>query len=107
MSLSGSKSNQPSRQRPLPLAKPKPYSIERRFRMMQTGSAGLALLLIATVLFWNQYFQNRLDTSLSHLHATLTLETQIHAGHEVTEHIFWLAYFSKDPALQLKFQEHS
>jgi len=107
MSLSGSNLNQSAQQKPLPLAKPKPYSIERRFRMMQTGSAALALLLIATVLFWNQYFQNRLDTSLSHLHSTLSLETQIHAGHEVTEHTFWLAYFSKDPALQLKFQEHS
>jgi signal transduction histidine kinase/CheY-like chemotaxis protein len=107
MSLSASKSNLPSQQKHLRSAKPKPYSIERRFRMMQTGSAALALLLIATVLFWNQYFQNRLDTSLRHLHSTLSLETQIHAGHEVTEHAFWLAYFSKDPALQLKFHEHS
>jgi signal transduction histidine kinase/CheY-like chemotaxis protein len=107
MSLSASNLHQPSQQKSLPLAKPKPYSIERRFRMMQTGSAGLALLLIATVLFWNQYFQNRLDTSLSHLHSTLSLETQIHAGHEVAEHSFWLAYYSKDAALQLKFQEHS
>jgi signal transduction histidine kinase/ActR/RegA family two-component response regulator len=107
MSLSGSNPNQTPQRKPLPFAKPKPYSIERRFRMMQTGSAALALLLIATVLFWNQYFQNRLDTSLRHLHSTLSLETQIHAGHEVTEHAFWLAYFSKDAALQLKFQEHS
>jgi len=88
-------------------AKPKPYSIERRFRLMQTGSAGLALLLISTVLIWNQYFQNRLDTSLRQLHATLSLETQVHAGHEVTEHAFWLAYFSKDAEIQRNFNEHS
>jgi len=31
-------------------ARPKPYSIERRFLLMQAGSASLALLLIATVL---------------------------------------------------------
>jgi two-component system, NtrC family, sensor kinase len=88
-------------------AKPKPYSIERRFLLMQAGAAGLALLLIATVLFWNQYFHHRLGASLQQLTSTLALETQIHAGHERTEHAFWEAYYSKDPNTIREFQESS
>lgn len=74
---------------------------------MQAGAAGLALLLIATVLFWNQYFHHRLGASLQQLTSTLALETQIHAGHERTEHAFWEAYYSKDPNTIREFQESS
>lgn len=88
-------------------ARPKPYSIERRFLLMGAASAGLALLLIATVLFWNQYFHNRLGTSLEQLNATLALETQIQAGHETTEHAFWEGYYSKQAAPVREFEERS
>jgi phosphoglycerate-specific signal transduction histidine kinase len=88
-------------------ARPKPYSIERRFLLMQAGSAGLALLLIATVLFWNQYFHHRLGASLEQLNATLGLETEMHAGHEDTEHAFWEGYYSTQPALINEFEERS
>ena len=88
-------------------ARPKPYSIERRFLLMQAGSAGLALLLIATVLWWNQYLHHRLGTTLEQLNTTLELETQIHAGHETTEHAFWEGYFSKEEGPIHEFEEHS
>lgn len=74
---------------------------------MQAGVAGLALLLIATVLFWNQHFQRRLGVSLQQLNATLVLETQVHAGHERAEHAFWEAYYSKDPKTMHEFEESS
>ena len=63
---------------------PKPYSIERRFRMMQAASSALALLLISLVLYWNQTFDRRLQLSLTQLHETLLLSSQIHARHEST-----------------------
>jgi two-component system NtrC family sensor kinase len=88
-------------------AGPKPYSIERRFLLMRAGSACLALLLIATVFLWNQYFHERLGTSLEQLNATLGLETEIHAGHETTEHAFWEAYYSKQEGKIHEFEERS
>jgi nitrogen fixation/metabolism regulation signal transduction histidine kinase len=88
-------------------ARPKPYSIERRFLLMQAGSAGLALLLMSTVLFWNQYFHHRLGSTLRQLNTTLELETQIHAGHETTEHAFWEGYFSREEGPIHEFEEHS
>jgi signal transduction histidine kinase/ActR/RegA family two-component response regulator len=88
-------------------ARPKPYSIERRFLLMRAASASLALLLIATVLLWNQHFHHRLGTSLEQLNATLELETQIHAGHETTEHAFWEGYYSKGAGPVHDFEERS
>ncbi|MGH9714997.1 MAG: hybrid sensor histidine kinase/response regulator [Candidatus Acidiferrales bacterium] len=74
---------------------------------MQAGTAGLALLLIATVLFWNQYFHHRLGASLQQLKGTLVLETQILAGHERTEHAFWEAYYSTDSNTIHEFEASS
>ena len=88
-------------------ARPKPYSIERRFLLLQAGSIALAFLLIAAVLIWNQYFHPRLGRSLLKLNATLTLETQIHAGHETTEHAFWDGYYSKQAGPVREFAERS
>jgi len=86
---------------------PKPYSIERRFLLMQAGSAALVLLLIATVLCWNQYFRYRVEISLRQLNETLALETQIQAGHETTEHAFWEAYYWKRADQLDQFKEQS
>jgi len=88
-------------------ARPKPYSIERRFLLMQAGSVGLALLLVSAVLLWNQYFHHRLGTTLDRLNATLELETQIHSGHETTEHAFWESYFSKEEGTIHEFEVRS
>jgi len=88
-------------------ARPKPYSIERRFLLMQAGSVGLALLLVSAVLLWNQYFHHRLGTALDQLNATLELEAQIHSGHETTEHAFWEGYFSKEGGAIHEFEARS
>ena len=88
-------------------ARPKPYSIERRFLLMGAASAGLALMLIATVLLWNQYFHRRLGSSLDQLNSTLALETKIHAGHETTEHAFWEGYYSEPARPVHEFEERS
>lgn len=45
-------------------AKPKPYSIERRFRLMQSGALLLAILLFSTTLYWGVSYETRLAASL-------------------------------------------
>ena len=107
MSVLSSRPNDFNAKKDLFRARPKPYSIERRFLLMQAGSAGLALLLISTVLFWNQYFHDQLGTSLEQLSATLALEAQIQAGHETTEHAFWEGYYSKQVGPIHEFEERS
>jgi signal transduction histidine kinase/CheY-like chemotaxis protein len=51
-------------------AKPKPYSIERRFRLMQSGTLLLAILLYSTTLYLGVSYQGRLADSLQTLHVT-------------------------------------
>ncbi|HUJ29697.1 MAG TPA: ATP-binding protein [Candidatus Acidoferrum sp.] len=51
-------------------AKPKPYSIERRFRLMQAGTLFLAILLVSTALYVRDAYQSRLATSLQTLHVS-------------------------------------
>lgn len=47
---------------------PKPYSIERRFRLMQSGTLVLAMLLFSTALYLGATYQNRLAASIASLH---------------------------------------
>jgi signal transduction histidine kinase/CheY-like chemotaxis protein len=49
-------------------AKPKPYSIERRFRLMQSGTLLLAILLYSTTLYLAVSYQRSLADSLQTLH---------------------------------------
>jgi signal transduction histidine kinase/CheY-like chemotaxis protein len=51
-------------------AKPKPYSIERRFRLMQSGTLLLAILLYSTTLYLAAAYQRSLADSLQTLHVT-------------------------------------
>jgi hypothetical protein len=53
--------------------KPKPYSIERRFRLLEAGTITIVILLISSVLYWNFSVQERLESSLQTLHSTLSL----------------------------------
>lgn len=47
---------------------PKPYSIERRFRLMQSGTLVLAILLFSTALYLGAAYQSRLAISIASLH---------------------------------------
>jgi signal transduction histidine kinase/CheY-like chemotaxis protein len=49
-------------------AKPKPRSIERRFRLMQSGTLALAVLLFSTALCLGVAYQKRLAASIQALH---------------------------------------
>jgi signal transduction histidine kinase/CheY-like chemotaxis protein len=78
---------------------PKPYSMERRFRLMQAGTVTLAFFLISSVLYWNWSVRDRLGSSVRNLHSRLELDAQIHSSHELAAEAFWEAYYSerKDP----------
>ena len=56
-------------------ARPKPRSIERRFRLMQSGTLALAVLLFSTALYLGVAYQTRLAASIQALHVT-GVETQ-------------------------------
>jgi signal transduction histidine kinase len=88
-------------------SRPKPYSVERRFQMMQAGASALGLLMISIVLYWNQSFDRPLELSLRQLHATLALNTELHAHHESTALAFWEGYFAKEAASASAFEEQS
>jgi signal transduction histidine kinase len=85
----------------------KPYSLERRFRMMQAASSALALLLISLVFYWNQTFDRRMQLSLTQLHESLLLSSELHARHESTALAFWEGYFRTQPNQSPAFDEDS
>src|SRR5580704_16900235 len=86
-------------------AKPKPYSVERRFRLMQSGTIALALLLVSGVLYGNYTFRNHLATSLRQLNSALALNRQIHSNQENTVQTFWNVYDLRDSAPSLEFEQ--
>jgi len=53
-----------------PAVRPKPRSIERRIRLMQSGTLGVAVLLFSTALYLGVTYQRRLATSIQALHVT-------------------------------------
>ena len=71
------------------LAKPKPYSIERRFRLMQAGSVGIFLILMAAVLLGAFFSYRKLEGSLQRLQNTLSLNREIRIAHEGAALAFW------------------
>jgi len=88
-------------------ARPKPYSLERRFRLMQTGTIALTIVLISSVVYWNFSFQGRLASSLVSLHATLDLNTRVHTEHESAARSFWEAYYSETAEAEPAYAKHS
>ncbi len=75
--------------------------------MMQAASSALALLLISVVLYWNQTFDRRLELSLTQLHTTLALSSQLHASHEALALAFWEGYFRNTKEHTSAFKEES
>lgn len=86
-------------------AKPKPYSIERWFWLTQAGTFAFTLLLLASVLFLNWNFQERLTSSLVELQSTLNLNNQIRHAHESTVQAFWNLYSGAEEASASKYEQ--
>jgi signal transduction histidine kinase/CheY-like chemotaxis protein len=85
-------------------AKPKPYSVERRFQLMQSGRVALAILLISCVLYGNYAFESHLAASLRKLNAALALNRQIHSDQEISSRAFWGVYDSRDFGQRGKYE---
>jgi hypothetical protein len=74
------------------LFRAKPYSVERRFQLMQSGTVVVALFLTSLALYWNFKLQNRADSSLRILRSTITLSRRVQTSHEAAAQSFWEAY---------------
>jgi hypothetical protein len=85
--------------------KPKPYSIERRFRLMQAGTITIVILLILSVLYWNFSVQARLRSSLQTLHSTLALNGEIDASHYKLVLVFWETYNAGPASSRSNYEE--
>jgi signal transduction histidine kinase len=85
--------------------KPKPYSIERRFRLMQAGTITIVILLILSVLYWNFSVQDRLRSSLQTLHSTLALNGEIDASHYKLVLVFWETYNAGPASSRSNYEE--
>jgi signal transduction histidine kinase/CheY-like chemotaxis protein len=88
-------------------AKPKPYSVERRFQLMRSGTVALALLLISCVLYGNHSFKNGLATSLRQLNTALALNRAIHSDQENSSQAFWDVYDLRDFSQRGKYEQES
>jgi signal transduction histidine kinase/CheY-like chemotaxis protein len=66
--MSVSVDSAPANPRSSTSAKPKPRSIERHFRLMQSGTLALAVLLFSTALYLGVAYQTRLAASIQALH---------------------------------------
>jgi signal transduction histidine kinase/CheY-like chemotaxis protein len=86
-------------------ARPKPYSIERRFRLMQAATVALALGFVCGLLIWDLSFEGRLSSSLENLHTTLTLNREIHEKQEILAIAFWSALDSQPDASRSDYEE--
>jgi len=86
-------------------AKPKPYSVERRFQLMQSGTVALALLLISCVLYGNHSFKSGLATSLRQLNAALALNRAIHSDQEISSQAFWDVYHTRNISQREKYEQ--
>ncbi|MGA8221681.1 MAG: ATP-binding protein [Candidatus Acidiferrales bacterium] len=88
-------------------AKPKPYSIERRFRLMQAAAVALALWFVSGLLIWDLVFEGRLSSSLEILHTTLALNREIHEKQEILAIAFWSALDSQPDASRPDYEERA
>ena len=70
----------------------KPYSVERRFQLVQSGTVVIALLLASLALYWNLSLQRRADASLRILRSTLALSQQLQSVQRGAQQAFWDAY---------------
>jgi len=104
MTASSIESNPPIA-KPAFQAKPKPYSIERRFRLMQAATVALALWFVSSMLYWNLSFENRLSASVEKLHSALALNRQIHEKQEILARAFWRALDSQPDASRSDYEE--
>jgi hypothetical protein len=87
------------------LAKPKPFSIERRFRLMQAGSMGIFLLLMAAVLLGAFSSYRKMESSLRRLQNTLSLNREIRVAHEGAALAFWELYDSQPGSTMAAYQQ--
>jgi C4-dicarboxylate-specific signal transduction histidine kinase len=85
--------------------KPKPYSLQFRFLLMQAGSMLLALWLVAGALYLSQYIHDRLAASLEDLRAELALNTQIHSSLEELSVSFWRISSSARDSRQTEYDD--
>lgn len=82
----------------------KPYSVERRFQLMQSGTVVVALFLASLALYWNFKLQNRADSSLRILRSTITLCRRVQTSHEVAAQSFWEAYDMGNAAALARYE---
>jgi len=86
-------------------AKPKPYSIERRFRLMQAAVVALTLWFVSGMLFWNFLFEKRLFSSVEMLHSTLVINREFHEKQEIAWRAFWETYDNQPGATRERYEE--
>jgi signal transduction histidine kinase len=84
---------------------PKPYSIERRFRMLEAGTITIVILLISSVLYWNFSVQEHLKSSLQTLHSTLALNREIDLRHDAMSLAFWELYDNEPSGKRSKYDD--
>jgi signal transduction histidine kinase/CheY-like chemotaxis protein len=82
----------------------KPYSIERRFQLMQSGTVVVALFLASLALYWNLKLQNRADSSLRILRSTIALSRRVQTSHEAAAQSFWEAYDMGNAAALARYE---
>jgi signal transduction histidine kinase len=83
----------------------KPYSIERRFRLMQAGSMGIFLLLMAAVLLGAFSSYRKMEGSLRRLQNNLSLNREIRIAHEGKALAFWQRYDSEPGSTMAAYQQ--
>jgi signal transduction histidine kinase/ActR/RegA family two-component response regulator len=80
---------------------PKPYSIQRRFDVMQSAATTLALLLLATGVYLFTFVRTQMTATLLELNRGVALNHQVRAALDDVTHAFWPAYSTRTPeALQ-------
>ncbi len=93
---------------PTPAAKrrfrAKPYSVERRFQLVQSATVVAALLFAALALYWNLSLQQRVDSSLNILRSRLALSRQIQSVQESAMQSFWDAYDMQDAGARAGYE---
>lgn len=87
--------------------KPKPYSIERRFRLLEAGTITIVILLISSVLYWNFSVQERLESSLQTLLSTLSLNREIDLTHDSMMLAFWEIYDSEPSGTRSNYENRA
>ncbi len=88
---------------------PKPYSIQRRFDVMQSAATTLALLLLASGIYLFTFVRTRLTTTLADLNRSVMLNREVRSKLDEVTHAFWPAYSSHTledrQAFQAAFQQ--